>query len=299
MDTVRVSMNVEKRRGITMKSLVIGALAASLSVSAAAQSAPQEDLITSITLEDIKSLVDGEGHTATQTLQSGVGVGAEDPDGLNYVIRGTACGETTTCLGIEFMIMYFGAYDAAFANTINQRFSAIKATVNEGNLILSRYLILDAGQTRENLSVNLRNTLAIASQVQSGADFVTLASDVAPAEDDAAPVEVAIDFGDDSGSYANDQACDDARFVEDGDNWSYQRAHVKRDATDCQTLYDAGELTLYIDFGDNSGPYADDNTCDDNRFTGEGRSILETDSHVRRDAVDCVTAYRAGTINRP
>lgn len=283
-----------------MKALIISALATGLCFSAAAQSASQEDLLTSITLEDIKSLVDGEGHTATQTLQSGVGVGAEDPDGLNYVIRGTACNETTTCLGIEYMIMYFGAYDATFANTINQRFSAIKATVNDGTLILSRYLILDAGQTRENLSVNLRNTLAIAAQVQSGADFATLASDMtAAAEAAPAPAQMEIDFGDDTGSYANDQACDDARFIEDGDNWSYQRAHVKRDATDCQTLYDAGELTLFIDFGDNSGAYANDDTCDDNRFTGEGRSILETDNHVRRDAVDCVAAYQAGTINRP
>ena len=282
-----------------MKSLAIGALVTCLSLGAAAQTEPQSDLLTSITLDDIKGLVDAEGHTATQNLPSGVGVGAEDPDGLNYVIRGAACSDDTTCLGIEFMIMYFGAYDATFANTINQRFSAIKATVNDGNLILSRYLILDAGQTRENLSVNLRNTLAIAAQVQNGADFATLAGNMPPAAETEAPVEVQIDFGDDTGTYANDQACDDGRFMEDGDDWSYQRAHVKRDASDCQALHEAGEITLYIDFGDDSGPYANDDTCDDSRFTGEGRSILETDSHVLRDATDCVAAYQAGTINRP
>ena len=108
-----------------------------------------------------------------------------------------------------------------------------------------------------------------------------------------------IDFGEDAGNYANDGACDDARFEADGDDWTYQRNHVLRDATDCRTLYEAGELTLYLDFGDNSGEYANDDTCDDNRFTGEGRSILQTDSHVKRDAVDCIVAYRAGTINRP
>ena len=60
-----------------------------------------------------------------------------------------------------------------------------------------------------------------------------------------------------------------------------------------------GALTLYIDFGDNSGEYADDDTCDDNRFTGDGRSILTTDSHVKRDSADCIAAYQAGRLNRP
>ncbi|MBU2607024.1 MAG: YbjN domain-containing protein [Alphaproteobacteria bacterium] len=50
------------------------------------------------------------------------------------------------------------------------------------------------------------------------------------------------------------------------------------------------------DFGDDSGEYANDGTCDDVRFTGEGRSILLTDSHIRKDASDCRAAYDAGTI---
>mgnify|MGYP001791720469 CR=1 FL=1 len=108
-----------------------------------------------------------------------------------------------------------------------------------------------------------------------------------------------IAWGDDSGDYANDGACDDARFEADGDDWTYQRSHVLRDSTDCRTLYEQGTLTLFLDFGSNNGDYVDDNTCDDNRFTGEGRSILQTDSQVKRDAADCIAAYQAGTINRP
>ncbi|WP_340692737.1 hypothetical protein [Hyphomonas sp.] len=50
------------------------------------------------------------------------------------------------------------------------------------------------------------------------------------------------------------------------------------------------------DFGDDSGEYAHDGTCDDVRFTGEGRSILLTDSHIGKDASDCRAAYKAGTI---
>ena len=50
------------------------------------------------------------------------------------------------------------------------------------------------------------------------------------------------------------------------------------------------------DFGDDSGEYAHDGTCDDVRFTGEGRSVLMTDSHIGKDASDCRAAYEAGTI---
>tara|TARA_R110001599_G_scaffold318163_1_gene527699 strand:+ start:5752 stop:6480 length:729 start_codon:yes stop_codon:yes gene_type:complete len=50
------------------------------------------------------------------------------------------------------------------------------------------------------------------------------------------------------------------------------------------------------EFGDDSGDYAHDGTCDDVRFTGEGRSILLTDSHIGKDASDCRAAYEAGTI---
>ena len=50
------------------------------------------------------------------------------------------------------------------------------------------------------------------------------------------------------------------------------------------------------DFGDDSGDYAHDGTRDDVRFTGEGRSIMLTDSHILKDASDCRAAFDAGTI---
>ena len=189
-------------------------------------------------------------------------------------------------------MIFDGEFTAEDANRINQRWAAVKATATEGDLFLTRYLILDDGQTIGNIRTNLLNTLAIADQVNNEENHTdTQASDTGPTPD--------IEYGDDSGSYANDGACDDARFKSDGDDWSYQRSHVLRDATDCKAAFESGEITLLLDFGDNSGEYADDDTCDDNRFTGEGRSILITDSHVKRDAADCIAAYREGTINRP
>lgn len=286
-----------------MKKLIsVAALALCLPVFVQAQSADSIDLVKSVTLQDMKDLASSEGHTVGDPLPSGVGISAEHTDGLKYIIRGAACNDANTCVGLEFLVMYFGAHDLDFANTINQRYSAIKATTSDGTLLLSRYLILDEGQSRENLRINLRNTLAIASQVQNGADFdgeSVTPSPTRPTAPAAPAPSSGINFGDDTGDYANDGSCDDARFIEDGDAWTYQRAHTQHDASDCQRLYEAGDLTLYLDFGTNSGEYRDDGTCDDSRFTGEGRSILMTDSHVRRDADDCIAAYRAGTIDRP
>ena len=97
----------------------------------------------------------------------------------------------------------------------------------------------------------------------------------APAAQDAGE----IDFGDDSGAWANDQECDDPRFGGTLDS------HLMADATDCRTAYEAGEVTFEasnevsgavqpdgdIDFGDDSGAWANDGECDDPRFGVEDR----------------------------
>lgn len=117
---------------------------------------------------------------------------------------------------------------------------------------------------------------------------------VAPAAQDAGE----IDFGDDSGAWANDQECDDPRFGGTLDS------HLMADATDCRTAYEAGEVTFEasnevsgavqpdgdIDFGDDSGAWANDGECDDPRFGG---SLA---SHEMADATDCRTAYEAGVV---
>src|SRR5690606_5139118 len=107
-----------------------------------------------------------------------------------------------------------------------------------------------------------------------------------------------IDFGDDSGNWANDGECDDPRF---GGALS---SHSSADATDCRAAYEAGEVTYDphadaggavaiagdIDFGDDSGAFANDGECDDPRFGG----ALST--HEMADATDCRAAYEAGEV---
>lgn len=282
-----------------MKLFTMGALALGLAGTAIAEDTSRNDeLMTSLNQEDIRFVAESLDHTVRRDLEDQVGVLAvyEDEasdEELVYAIQGKACQDSPDCLGVEIYVIFEGDFTAEQANDINQRWAAIKASATDGSLFLTRYLILDNGQTMGNIRTNVLNALAIAENIaeeQNGAE--TEAEPETPTVAD-------IDFGEDAGSYANDGACDDARFESDGDDWTYQRDHVLQDATDCRSLYQAGELTLFLDFGDNSGEYANDDTCDDNRFTGEGRSILRTDSHVKRDAVDCIVAYRAGTIDRP
>ncbi|MEO0606886.1 MAG: YbjN domain-containing protein [Pseudomonadota bacterium] len=256
------------------------------------------DLVTSVTTTEMRYIIESADFTVQDDLSTGIGFVGQDANDLVFGVQGKACDDAQiNCSGLEFFLVLEGRFSAADANQINQRWSAIKATaLDNGEMMLSRYVIIDHGQTLENLRLNLMTTRAIAMQVREETDG---AAPEEPATSAAEQVAAsALDWGDDSGEYAKDAACDDARFEPDGDDWSYQRNHVLRDATDCRALYEQGEITLYLDFGDNSGEYADDETCDDSRFTGEGRSILETDSHIKRDAADCIAAYRAGTIDR-
>lgn len=256
------------------------------------------ELVTSVTKNEMRYIIESADFTVESELTSGTGYVGYDANKLVFGVQGKACDDAKiNCVGLEFFWILEGDFSADSANDINERWSAIKATaLDDGDIMLSRYVIMDHGQTLQNLRLNLMTTRAISMQVREE-NGIALPGETGTSTGGRVAAS-AIDWGDDSGNYADDAACDDARFASDGDEWSYQRNHVLRDAGDCRALYEQGEIKLWLDFGNNSGEYADDGTCDDNRFSGEGRSILETDSHVKRDAADCIAAYRAGTISR-
>lgn len=122
------------------------------------------------------------------------------------------------------------------------------------------------------------------------------------------------DFGNDSGSYANDGECDDSRFIGPGRSTLTDGTHRWKDASDCRDAWREGTInwgnvqtsvqahshsfdgTSEPFFGDDSGEYAFDGECDDDRFYGSGRSVLTTGSHRGRDATDCREAWRRGTL---
>jgi hypothetical protein len=119
-----------------------------------------------------------------------------------------------------------------------------------------------------------------------------------------------IDFGDDSGRWANDGECDDPRFEGEGMAAVLVEEDRLRDATDCRTLFERGAIALRgaaapgaqaapgqpIDFGDDSGRWANDGECDDPRFEGEGMAAVLVEEDRLRDATDCRTLFERGAI---
>jgi hypothetical protein len=109
-----------------------------------------------------------------------------------------------------------------------------------------------------------------------------------------------LDFGDDSGEWANDGECDDRRFLGQGMAGWIGWINSGRDASDCRALYEAGSIRLWnwsaaraatqcdaIDFGDDASGEAGDGECDDLRFDGPGSAPGLTDEHIAHDASDC------------
>ncbi len=139
------------------------------------------------------------------------------------------------------------------------------------------------------------------------------------AEDKAAD-EGAIDFGDDSGSYPNDQQCDDPRFTGPGMASEPSDDNIARDATDCRNAFEDGDISLVtdateadatgatappawlavianrIDFGDDSGDWPHDGECDDPDFVGPGAAPEPYDDNRLADASDCRAAFLSGTV---
>lgn len=123
---------------------------------------------------------------------------------------------------------------------------------------------------------------------------------LADASDEAAP-----DFGDDASQFASDDECDDPRFA--GPGMTKTRLlddDIAHDAADCRTAFEAGNIWLIgdwgedkLDFGDDDGEWANDGECDDPRFTGTGmtKTTLKQED-ILHDATDCRTALEAGTI---
>lgn len=137
-----------------------------------------------------------------------------------------------------------------------------------------------------------------------------------------------VNFGDDSGDWTNDNQCDDPRFVGEGMTDQPYDANRGKDASDCAAAWQAGTVTLNdpteaadtatgtgtssedgaqrittpwiedgVDFGTDSGAWANDGECDDPRFSGEGMTATTLlDSDIRADASDCLAAWRAGGL---
>lgn len=131
-----------------------------------------------------------------------------------------------------------------------------------------------------------------------------------PAIPDAPVQSAAINFGDDKGDWPKDGECDDRRFYGSAMASNLGWQFVGHDATDCQAALNAGSVALWIeagslaatqctaiDFGDNTGPYPNDNECDDVRFEGRGTASVMNLENLGKDAADCSAQCTFGIIS--
>lgn len=119
-----------------------------------------------------------------------------------------------------------------------------------------------------------------------------------------------VNYGDDSSQWANNNECDDRRFIGASMTAILNNEDVGRDATDCQAGVDSGALRVWslaaslkataceaIDFGDDSGEFANDDECDDARFEGIGMASSVGQEHTGSDASDCSRFCDAGIVS--
>lgn len=116
-----------------------------------------------------------------------------------------------------------------------------------------------------------------------------------------------ITFGDDSSPSARNGECSDPRFRGAGMADEAPAADSARDATDCRVAFQQERIRIKgtgnrdssrIVWGDDAGRWANDDECDDMRFTGEGMSDVEgAKDMVKHDANDCRAAFEDGRID--
>lgn len=117
-------------------------------------------------------------------------------------------------------------------------------------------------------------------------------------------------FGDDSGSYANDNECDDPGFFGRGVSEGASSENAGKDKTDCLAAYQAGSVkraspvpvdrSITVDgirFGDDDSPFAKDGECDDPRFEGDSMAESLREEDAGHDATDCLAAFQADAIS--
>ncbi|WDR01652.1 hypothetical protein PSQ19_12935 [Devosia algicola] len=112
-----------------------------------------------------------------------------------------------------------------------------------------------------------------------------------------------VNFGDDEGTYPNDNECDDARFEGAGVSDDPSFGNIMHDASDCRAAFAAGSITVRdttpisgFAMGTDNSKYANDGQCDDPRFEGSGvaKKLLSVDQMA--DATDCAALMSEGTV---
>jgi hypothetical protein len=151
-----------------MKYLTTAALAAAALLGASAHA---QALISSATMEDMKSLVTGKGATILSVHVDGDYhyVHAKTESGLVFDLYGYQCDSKEAdqrCTGLQMLVAFdLGSTDNVAEGLDLVDYAAVADFGDGESLKLSRYIILDGGVTRSNLDTNLDVFLSISNKV--------------------------------------------------------------------------------------------------------------------------------------
>ncbi len=129
-------------------------------------SADDEAVVTSISLNDLKDIVREKEHKIINSSK-----GEEDPfifaeadNGTRYYLSGQAC-EKQRCAGLNIRVNYKldDEPDYEKINETNLQRAAANVFYQEQRLSISRYIILDYGMTLKNIKLNIDVLLTTAN----------------------------------------------------------------------------------------------------------------------------------------
>jgi len=143
------------------------AIAAALAMAGAAVPAAAQDynakrVVMAVNQADLAAIVTSLGHKVRETGKSGeVYLAAESEDGIIYLIFGTACDVKGVpgCQGLMMQARYDLPAGVSFETLAkaNDELAAIGTTADfaEGELLFTRYHVLDYGVTMANIRANI------------------------------------------------------------------------------------------------------------------------------------------------
>lgn len=128
----------------------------------AAQSYDAKRVVVSVKQADLEAIVKSLGHTIKETGKPGeTYLAAESEDGMIYLLFGTACDVKGVpgCQGVMMQARYDLPAGVTFESLAkaNDELAAIGTTADfaEGELLFTRYHVLDHGVTMANIRANV------------------------------------------------------------------------------------------------------------------------------------------------
>ena len=150
-------------------------VAASLSIlTASAQAADPAPIdtriVTSVTLDDLRSIVTGYEHTVLEDLGDQNGLLVETPGGFKYLALLRMCDEAQACQGVVIGSVHDLPEGTSWEllNQLDAQMEAFGLPVAETQLIIARMFILSGGVQVENFKHEIGRLVLVAPAVVNG-----------------------------------------------------------------------------------------------------------------------------------